>query len=361
MASMAANDRDDEALEIRHQNKTTPTVIAVVLVAVVAVLFLRDPGGTFEGDPVTTTRPLSEQTTTSEPALTTTTVATTRPSAIDPEFVPLRALAARDGDVFILTSRPGSLLHVQTTGLSETAARSVTHAVATEELFVVRTEQGEVLAAGADGAFRSVACCHSGLTPSNEPRHVWVLADGEGADLIDLRTRAVITELDFDARVGGPAIFGLVSLDSDGTAVWHRPRFDPSEVEVPEGRDPLAAGGEVVVYLADTDGTTSAAVEARRLSDGALMRSFDLPGSGPPFLALSTTGDAIALRRDGEAVVVDVATGEVLGELPAGAGPMVAVGQGRFAAIVGDDMFESDGRMHSTFVAEPLIIATRAE
>lgn len=361
MAPMAANDRDDETLEIRHQNKTTPTIVAVVLVAVVAVLFLRDPGGTFEGDPVTTTRPLSEQTTTSEPTLTTTAPPTTRASAIDPEFVPLRALAARDGDVFILTSRPGSLLHVQTTGLSETAARSVTHAVATEELFVVRTEQGEVLAAGADGAFRSVSCCHSGLTPSNEPRHVWVLDDGAGADLIDVLTGDVITELEFDTRVGGPATFGLVSLDFDGMAMWHRPRFDPAAVEVPDGRRPLAAGGEIVAFLADTDGVTSGAVEARRLTDGALVRSFDLPGSGPPFLALSTTGDAIAIRRDGQAAVVDVATGEVLGELPAGVGSMVAVGQGRFAAIAGDDMVESDGRTHSTFVAEPLIIATRAE
>lgn len=350
--AVAAN--DDPGVEIRRQNKTTPTVIAVVIAAAVAVVVWRDPGGTAEVPPVSTTVAISDQDTTSTRVtdpyrVTTTTI------PIDARLHPVRGVGERDEAAFAFRWQRGSLSR-QGSSMLLLGARLA--AVATDDLVAVLGEDGALLVGGgANHAFETIDCCFDDLFPSNEPRHVWARVDGT-ARLIGLDTGALITGIDVGTQtVIGPGAFGLVTADDVGQATWHRPGFDPLPVAAPDGRTAVGAGGDVALYVvAATD-----VVEVRRLVDGALQRTFDAPGIGPADAAISTVGDAVAVRSDGVTRVFSVESGRELGRIAeASEAELVAIGNRRFAVVVDDSIVASDGQRTGAR-ADRMVIARRAE
>lgn len=344
---MAAHDTDDR-VEIRQQNRTTPTAIGVVIVAVVAVLLVRDPSGSFRGDDVTTTRPLTEATpTTSGSTSTTAALPTGRPE-------PVVGIAAGEGRLLTFVTSRSTLAASETTGLR---LQFGTGAIVTGDRIAVLDPDGRVVVGSHRQQFHELeACCYDRLSPSNEPGHVWA-RDSEHAVLVPLDGTRSPVRIDLDGEpVIGLGSFGLVTVDPDGHAVWRRPEFAPTAVEVPDGRAAGSAGGDVVAYLALDAGQA----EVRRLSDGALVRSFPLESRRPARLLLSTSGDALAIGRNGETVVHDVASGAVVGSMPTDSGEIVPVGGQRFAAAIDERLVVSDGTSHAVFVP-PLLIAMRAE
>lgn len=347
---VAAN--DDPGFEIRRQNKTKPTIVAVAIAAVVAVLLVRDPGGSFDDGPVTTTVPLSEQTTTSSGAAapSTTEVAVT---ARSPDGEPdVRGLGRRVGGSFAFRWGSRSLSIREMTGLDPLAG---SHAIAVDDT-VAYIDGGGWLRILDGGHFSlEVACCFDGLTASNEPRHVWAHRDDE-ALLVDLDAGHVSPIALGGRSVLGPGPFGLVTVDDQERAVWLRPGFGPSPVDAPDGRVAIGAGGDAALYL--VSGTDT--VEVRRLTDGALVRSFREPGEGSVTASISTSGDAVAVTRQGTTVVFSLPSGDALTTFRTGDARVVPVGARRFAAVVDGELVISTGRAVG-LPDERVIVAVRAE
>lgn len=348
MTLVAAN--DDPGFEIRRENRTKPAVLAVVIAAIVAVVLVRDPGGSFEEDPVTTTLPISEQTVTSADP---TTTSERRPTSEPTGEVPIRGVSTRNTLLYVFGTRAQSLASSEASGMILPAAPT---AIATAELLAVIDFEGALRVAGDDSTFRSVACCFTGIVASREPRHLWAL-DDDVAVLLDLDRGTASTRLPLGGeRVIGTGRFGLVTVDDGADARWHRPGLEPTIVTVPDGRIPVSAGGEVVLYLVSGSST----VEARRIDDGALIRSFLAERQGSVAATLSTDGRAVAVTGASVTTVFDVDTGALLGSIETEGGRPVAVGEGRFAAIVGTSVRDSTGRNFPHF-ADPVVLATRAE
>lgn len=347
---VAAN--DDPGFEIRRQNKTKPTVVAVAIAAVVAVLLVRDPGGSFDDGPVTTTIPLSEQTTTSAGEADTANSTTPTSTEVAFEGPDIRGLGDRLGGGFAFRWSPGSM------SIQEIAALDLgpeSQAVAVDDLVVFIDDEGTLRLLRVGHSAEELACCYQGLTASNEPRHVWALLDNH-AVLFDLDTRQDSTLALGGRRVLGPGSFGLVTVDDQERAVWLRPDFDPSPIDAPDGRIAIGAGGDVVLYL--VSGTD--AVEVRRLTDGALVRSFREPGEGSVTASISTSGDAVAVTRQGTTVVFSLPSGDALASFRTGDAQVVPVGARRFAAVVDGELVDSSERVVA-LAAQRAIVATRAE
>ncbi len=345
---VAAN--DDPGIEIRRANHTTATAVAVVLAAIVAVVLVRDPSGSFEGDPVTTTIPRSEQSTTSGPGSTTT---TTDRGAAATGVHPIRGLAVRNDQLYVLQSRSQSLVSTETEGVT---LPDRPEAVATEELVAVIDVDGGLRVGGDRDPFRMVACCFTRVVASNERRQVWAV-DDDVAVLVELDSGATSTRLPLDGdRIIGAGPVGLVTVDDQERAMWRRPGAEPGRMTVPSGLVPVSAGGDVVLYL--WSGTTR--LEARRIDDGALVRAYEAPAPGPVAAAVAADGRSIAVSGGPVTTVFDVDTGATLGRFDSDGSPVVSVGDSRFAAIVGRVVRDSTGRNFPHF-AQPLVLATRAE
>ncbi|MGK2929139.1 MAG: hypothetical protein ACSLFO_06125 [Acidimicrobiales bacterium] len=188
---MDRDDVEEHRSEITRQNRTTAVATLIVFVGLVLVLLVGTSAGDRAGDPTSTTA--------STPSPTTSRQGT---ADLRAELEPTGALVVqRDGE-----------------------------------------------------SLGTIACCFDGLLTSNEPQHVWAITEGDAALLVDLRGGPGSVVLDLDGhRVLGLAPFGLVTVGADDQAVWRRPDFEPSLLELPSGCSPQASGGGVITCL-PTDG-----------------------------------------------------------------------------------------------------------
>lgn len=346
-------DPDVEAhrAEITRQNKTTPVAILVVLVAAIVVALVSATGD--GGDPPVTS--------------TSTTVATARPQdssrpatvgVAGAEAFPVLGIGSADDRTVVLSGGSDGVEVVPTPDLEPAADPA---AVAVGDRIVVLDRAGAVRARRPGEPFAAVACCHRELVASNEADHVWAVREGGAtADLIDLRSTVTGVELALDGEpVIGPGSFGLVTRDASRGAVWRRPDFEPTPLDVPAGRVALSSGGDVVAFAVPDAGT----VEIRRLADGSVVRTFDIDPDADPrgaLALLSTDGQSIAVGGDGDVRVLGIASGTDIGSLSVRATRITSVGGGRFAGINDGVLQDSVGGTLSS-TARVLAIATRAE
>ncbi len=208
MRRLDRDDGEEHRSEITRQNRTTAVAALVVFVGLVLVLLVGTSSGDRADDGADDTA--------------STTASTSSPTIARPATTDLRAELE------------------PTTGA------------------IVVERNGESLG--------TVACCFDDVLPSNEPQHVWAITEGDAALLVDLRGGPESVVLDLDGhRVLGLAPFGLVTVGADDRAVWRRPDFEPSPLELPSGCSPQASGGGVITCL-QTDGRRP---QVRRIVDVA--------------------------------------------------------------------------------------------
>lgn len=318
----------EHRVEIQRANRAGPLWVAIVVAAVVAVVALGRGGD--EGAEVTpTTTSTVPSTPTSE------TLTTTRPA--QPVVFGVTA-SARGLAAF-------STLHRPTPGSEGGAAAGpapLAGPVATEGRVAVLVD-GALLAGRPGEPLEELGCCHDELHPSNEPGHVWV-RDGEEATLVRLEGGGAVTELAVgDDRILGPGPYGLVTAGPDGTVRWRRPRFEPLEVPLGRGREPVDSGGGVVLASV-ADDVRVRRWELRSVPDGRLVVSLDARGTWP-------RGTRGLLSPDGRVLAVPVPTGWAVRVVPdlsevgrlTRSRPPVWIGGERFAAVADRHVLVSDG------------------
>lgn len=317
--------------EIRRANRTTPIWIGLlVLVAVVVIAVGNQDDGPAEEDGLRP--PTSAPTTPTSETLT-----TTSPRRLPP--------------VHGLTETQRGLLPFSTAVAPAADSPSgrpheidvVGGPIVTGDRVVVLDATGALGAGEAGTSFGFAGCCWEEIHSSNESDHVW----GRALDLVELvyldrsePDRRVTLEIGEEARVLGPASFGVVTVDEDGIVRWHRPSFEPTVVHLPPDRVPLDSGGERLLVVApDTAGTSR--LETWSIAGNGLLASFVLADGASPEGVLAPDGSVLAVAAPGGWEVRHAATGRLHGTLPEVERP-VWVGGPRFAAVLDGGLVVSD-------------------
>jgi hypothetical protein len=317
--------------EIRHGRPVLPAAFALLVVGgVVALLVLgRDGTGVAPapaGVPLTTVpaTPTSETlTTTSPPTVPPALGLVATVNGVEPVSTETAPRSDRDG------SGSGPL-------------PPIAAVVATDGIVVVRTSEGDVLAGRPGDGLTLVVPGALALHPSNEPGHVWIEAEREVA-LVMVPGGGTVTVLDIgDARVLGPASFGVVTVDGDGSVRWHRPSFAPAPVDLPDDRTASDAGGDFVLAETPSARPGSRRVELWRIADGRFWQSFEVAPGVEGAAVLASNGSHVAVPQEGGWSVRDSTTTYERGELPAGPTP-VWLGWRRFGAVHDGRALLSDG------------------
>ncbi len=349
MGTLVDRDVEEHRAEITRQNRTTPVVVLVILVcAVVAVLFTSSGGDDEASTPTSTSEP--DATASTEVAA---------PSGPAPVVgaPPVVGVAAAGGRLFVFGSRKVGVMGAAVAPDLELHFGSP--AIAVGDLLALLGPDGSVLVGREGAPFEPVACCFDDLIASNEPAHVWGIDGTSRAALVDLASGPVGVELDLDGeRVIGLGPFGLVTIDGSQQATWRRPDFDPTVIEVPDGRFAMASGGDVIAYVVPDAGT----VELRRIDDGSTVGTIAVPDpeAHVTSVVLSTAGDAIAITQGQRTTVFGLTNRRSIGRILGADQHPVPIGDRRFAAIVDGELVDSVVGKRP-IAATPLVIATRAE
>jgi hypothetical protein len=327
--TVVAHEEISHRTEIRQGRPVLPAAFVLLVAgAVVALLALGRDGGGVEPSPASVAPTTVPATPTSE------TLTTTSPPTVPPALglaATVDGLVAVSSDLAPLAVRGG-------TG----GDPSVGEVVATEGVVVVRTPDGDVLAGRPGEGLTLVVPGATALHPSNEPWHVWVEAEGE-VNLVIVPDGGTVTELDIgEARVLGPASFGVVTVDGEGAVRWHRPSFAPTPVELPGDRTAIDAGGDFVLAETPSARPGSRRVELWRIADGRFWQSFEVAPGVDGAAVLAANGSHVAVPQEGGWSVRDSTTTYERGELPAGPTP-VWLGWRRFGAVHEGRALVSDG------------------
>lgn len=318
----------EHRVEIRRANRAGPIWAAIVVTAVVAVVALGRGGD--EAAEVTPTTTSAVPSTPTSATLTTTTPA---------QPVVYGVTASAGGLAAFSTSHrpaPGS------GGGAATGPGQLAGPVATDGRVAVLAE-GALLAGRPGEPLEELGCCYDELHPSNEPGHVWV-RDDEVAALVQLEGGGTVTELVVAGdHILGPGPYGLVTARADGTVRWRRPLFEPLEVPLGRGREPLDSGGGLVLASV-ADDVRVRRWELRSVPDGRLVESLDARGTWP-------RGTRALLSPDGRVLAVPVPTGWAVRVVPdlvevgrlTRSRPPVWIGADRFAAVADPRVLVSDG------------------
>ncbi len=353
---MADRDVEEHRAEITRQNRTTPTVVLVVLVCAVVAVFV-----TSSGDDSTDPAPAPTSSvvpTTARPAPVTATTTRTSPTTTPPPGTPpaLTGIAVAADRLYVFGPRgPGRM---GATVARDLALGEVTAAIAVGDDLAVLGPEGSLLVGREGVPFRPVACCYTDLFASNEDGDVWGVEGTQRAALVDLTAGPTGTTIDLGGDVvAGLGPFGLVTIDGAGQATWRRPIFSPSPIPVPDGRVALSSGGDLVASTVPAEET----IEVRRIEDGSLVQAIPVPDPSEPvrWVVLSTAGDALAVAQPTLTTVFALDGTANMSRFEGGGQRPVAIGGGRFVAIVDGVMVDALGPV--SFAAEPLVIATRAE
>ncbi|MFP5322355.1 MAG: hypothetical protein ACLGIC_10980 [Acidimicrobiia bacterium] len=320
---MAADDIEHQA-EIRSSGARAPAlVVLLALVGVVVALVVRAGD---DGPHAATPPPAPPSTPTSE------TLTTTRPPAVEVLAVtdvgggpvPVRATSDR------VTRRPP---------IEATFEALQATPIAVDGQVVALADGGRLLAGTPGEVFEPFGPEGpvSEVVASNEPRHVWARVTEAELALVRLdggepRVRIPVG----DDRVLGPASFGVVTVGPEGTW-WRRPSFDPTPVLLPGDRQPLDAGGDLVLVEAPEADERLRRFETWSIVDGRAVQTFLVRRADRPAL-ISPDGTTVALPERRGFAIRDATSGAERGELPPSAIPGAApvwVGGHHFAVAAG--------------------------